>query len=93
MDNHKFMLERHLYSTEFFTFIVNIVQALKTPHDVKTEMFHNDDREEPLESFYYKDYKQISETNKEIYKRIIDILSKFTFEVLAHAHENGVIII
>ena len=90
-DNHKFMLERHLYCDDFFRFIKDIVQSVKTPSLLYI------DNTNPQQStikymLIYDKWQQVETQTQELYVSVIKILVKLILEILARAHDNGVFI-
>ena len=92
-DNHKFMLERHLYCDDFFKFIKDIVASVKTPN-----LFYIDNSVPQGNSsikymLVYDKWQSIDNNTQELYVSVIKILVKLILEILARAHDNGVLFI
>ena len=80
-DNHNFMFERHLYDEDFFKFIKEVCNCIELPDLSPTKNMSN---------HIYKNYKDISEDRRSIYKKIIQMISVLNFHLLAKAHDNNV---
>lgn len=66
------MLERNLAATEFFAFIKEITHAVEGP-ELTTENCPNG---------FYKDFDQMPEDVRSIFRRSIDIQQKIIFDLL-----------
>lgn len=90
-DNHKFMLERHLYCDDFFKFIKDIIQSVKTPSLIYIDNSGPQGTNAIRYMLIYDKWQSFDNFTLDLYKNVIQILVKLIFEILARAHDNGVI--
>lgn len=90
-DNHKFMLERHLYCDDFFKFIKDIVQSVKTPSLLYIDNSGPSGSNSIKYMLIYDKWQNIDSSTQDLYINVIKILVKLILEILARAHDNGVI--
>lgn len=80
VDNNKFMVEKHMFSEEFFKFIREITGAVETPVLNKQNM----------ELGYYKDYDKLPAEVRNIFKILIDVQHKIVFDLLSKSFDSKV---
>ncbi|CAK70549.1 unnamed protein product (macronuclear) [Paramecium tetraurelia] len=83
-DNHKFMMERHIYSDEFFRFVKEIAEAY--PFPPQYQLITNADQ---LPEYYgiYSNYQQVQNG-----EQVADLLQNLTYiaiELLSRSSDHG----
>ncbi len=81
------MLDKHIYSEEFFTFIKDIITCITVPSDyIYIKEYHF-----PI---IYKNYQAIDQEKRRIFINILEFISKLAFDIVAKANdENNVILL
>lgn len=81
------MVERHIYSDDFFKFIRDLVSSVKLP-----ELYTFDPVSNSMKyNLIYEKHEEIPEEKRKTYINLIRVLGKINFDVLARAHDNAVI--
>jgi hypothetical protein len=80
------MLERHIYSDDFFKFIRDLVGSIKL-----IDLYSLDPSTNNLKyNLIYEKHEEIPQDLKKTYIQFIRVLAKINFDVLARAHDNAV---
>ncbi|EGR27434.1 hypothetical protein IMG5_196170 [Ichthyophthirius multifiliis] len=79
IDNHQFMLERHIYNESFYSFINDIINSINLPELDQSQ----------CPKGYYQKFNEISQQTKEQYQTLINIHAKIIFELLAKSIESN----
>lgn len=83
------MVERHIYSDDFFKFIRDLVSSVQLP-----ELYTFDPVSNSMKyNLIYEKHEEIPDETKKTYINLIRVLGKINFDVLARAHDNAVIYI
>lgn len=80
------MLERHIYSDDFFKFIRDLVGSIKLPNLFSLDPITNTTKF----NLIYEKHAEITDDLKKMYTHFIKVLAKINFDVLARAHDNAV---
>ncbi|KAL4498387.1 hypothetical protein ABPG72_013193 [Tetrahymena utriculariae] len=73
LDNHNFMLEKHVYSPEFIQFLKELIWMIEKPQDFITSL--------TSQSFIYKNHKEILESDQQIYYNSLQMCAKLFFKI------------
>ncbi|EAS02785.2 ubiquitin carboxy-terminal hydrolase (macronuclear) [Tetrahymena thermophila SB210] len=73
LDNHNFMLEKHVYSLEFIQFLKELIWMIEKPKDFITSL--------TSQSFIYKNHKEIPERDQQIYYNSLQMCAKLFFNI------------
>ncbi|KAL4448730.1 hypothetical protein ABPG74_012819 [Tetrahymena malaccensis] len=73
LDNHNFMLEKHVYSLEFIQFLKELIWMIEKPQDFIPSL--------TSQSFIYKNYKEIPESDQQIYYNSLQMCAKLFFNI------------
>lgn len=101
LDNHVFMLEKQVYSEDFFLFVKQVMASAKVPADYMNEaQIYNTPFQQLSQQhqhilynnipLIYPKYADVLPEMKQLYRSILQFLTKLILDILSHANDNDV---